>query len=214
MHGCDISLLEEPQEGHLVKEGAIFYHGEIWHVYENIIEYEGVPVWAFYKSYDPDGNKVFKDGLQHNTHEIRKAVLCPENDYPPNTLYTLPADEVENVKDVFLVTDWGVATLINGSTVLPGSSLTLGKVLGRVILQGQIRNPYIVELGVTVMTLPSGFIPLTQVSGILPCKVHGTTSYINLRYLLGIDGNLKFFSEEQSYDVDIDLSITFLSSLG
>jgi hypothetical protein len=211
MHGCQVTPIE-PGDGHHISDGAIFYQGEIWHVYEHTLDYSGIPVWAFYTSNDPDGNKTFKDALQHNTYQIRKAILCPTGSYPPDTLYTLAADQVLELKDVFQGAGLGAPTLLNSTTILPDSNIYVRKSLNMATIHGQINNPYIILQGVTVLNLPAGFRPVFPVSGYCPGNVAGTSTIVMLRYQLGTDGNLKFYSADQGYDVDINVCLTFLTS--
>lgn len=206
--GCSATPLEP--EGHQISEGAIYYQGEIWHVYDHVVIYTGTPVWACYFTYDPDGNKTFKDGLQYNTYEVRKAMLCPSGVYPSNTLFTISADLVKPVIDSLLEKSAINPTLLNNTIILSGSTLMAVKNSGKATLQGQIVNPYIASNEVSVLNLPANFRPLTKLSGYFVGKVSGETTFFMLRYTLGTDGNLKIAGDEPGHSYDIDISIDFL----
>jgi len=206
--GCQIVELET--ENYQVSEGAIFYQGEIWHVYQHTVDYPDVPNWAFYVSHDPDGNKMFKDGIQHNTYEVRNALLCLPGSYPEGTLYTISADQVLNLKDVFLEVGWADPTLMNGTTIVTGSGLLLGKSLKTVTLHGKI-HVSIDPVGLIVLNIPAGFRPTLATGGYLQVKT-STDDIITVRYILGTDGNLTYFTLDEGHGLDIDVCLTFFTA--
>lgn len=58
-----------------VSEGAIFYQGEIFHVFpHNFSGTTSAPYLNLIIENDPTGSKTFFDGTQHQVYEIRKAV--------------------------------------------------------------------------------------------------------------------------------------------
>jgi hypothetical protein len=207
--GCEATPIEP--EGHTISEGAIFYQGEIWHVDEHTIgEYGDAPDWAFYLTYDETGNKIFKDGIQHNTYELRKAKQYGLNGQPAGTIYTTSANNVKLIKDIFLGNAWANPTLGANTTIISGSALLLGKTINRVTLQGQIRNSYI-SGNALALTLPVGFRPATALSGYIPGKITGQTDFIMLRYALNTAGEFWLYYDS-TVSCDIDLLVTFLTA--
>lgn len=61
-----------------VEEGAIFWQGEIWHVYpHNFTAPNPVlepPYWNFVTGNGPEGSRTFENAETHQVHQIRKAV--------------------------------------------------------------------------------------------------------------------------------------------
>lgn len=208
--GCTATPLEP--EGHNISEGAVFYQGEIWHVdSHNIGEYGDAPDWAFFKTYDPDGNKIYKDGQQHNTYEVRKAKQYGLSGQPSGTIYSTSATNIKQLKDIFFEASWSNPTLLNNTEIISGSSLVAGKIMRRINLQGQIRVPILSD-SIEVLSVPQSFKPVTPVSALLPCKVGGTSNWINLRCQLGSDGKLRFYSDTTLLNgIEVDLAISYLS---
>lgn len=205
--GCTVSPLE--QGDYQVSAGAVFYQGEIWHVYQHLLSYSQIPDWAFYLTYDPTGNKTFKDGIQHNTYEIRKAILCDSASHPGGTVYSIAADQVKFIKDVFLGDSVAVPTLEANTTILSGSTLKVAKSNKRAILQGQIRNSYISAFA-HALTLPLSYRPVTAVSGFIPGKITGTSDYIMLRFKVDTDGKFWLYYDS-TVSADMDLAIHYLT---
>ena len=94
MWGCEVS---EHGAYIAITEGAIFYNGEIWHVYAHNVAVAtplAVPVyWAFVGEFDASGVKLDKDLVSHNTYQIRKAIASLVTD-PAGVIGFLPWSEV------------------------------------------------------------------------------------------------------------------------
>lgn len=60
-----------------VSEGAIYWEGEVWHVFAHNLAVATplvAPVyWVFVTEYDPAGVKLDKDLVSHDTYQVRKA---------------------------------------------------------------------------------------------------------------------------------------------
>lgn len=210
--GCEVQFMGDY---HQVNEGAIFVQGEVWHVYPHVIEinfpFPDEPEWACFASFDPDGNKIFKDGIQHNTYQERRAKLCISGQTPSGTIHALAYSLVRPLKSLFLGTTESEPTLMNATTIISGSEMKASKIINSVTLQGQIRNPYIASNEVTVLKVANDFKPMTKVSGYFVGKVTGQSTYILLRYFLDTEGNLKIAGDEPAHSYDIDICLTYLS---
>lgn len=61
-----------------VSEGAIFWQGEIWHVYPHNFTAPNpmteAPYWNFVTENGPEGSRTFENAETHQVHQIRKAV--------------------------------------------------------------------------------------------------------------------------------------------
>lgn len=195
-----------------VGEGAIFYQGEIWHIYEHTAEIEGLAYWAFYVSNDPDGNKTFKDGLQHNTYEIRKAVLCALGQEPAGTLYTRSIIQLKPLKEVFIPVKQSFSyTLLNGTTALSGGTPQMVKTARSITIQGRLHCSIAPE-GVIILNINSAdYRPVLPFNGYFSARTE-TDDLIMLRYTLGTNGDLTIFTPDQGHGLDIDLCIAYLTA--
>jgi hypothetical protein len=97
--GCQVT---QQQTYVSVSEGAIFYQGEIWHVYPHNFAAPNplidMPVWAFITANGPEGSRTFENAESHQVHQIRKAV----GSYLPieGAVNNLFWDEVPRFSDV------------------------------------------------------------------------------------------------------------------
>ncbi len=216
IHGCDVTYMGL---FHRVEEGAIAYAGEVWHVDEHDVlwaaeTFPEAPVWVMYEQFDALGNKIFKDGTQHNTYAVRKAkILMPDQiQSVPGVVFSVSVDQGISFADAFLNYSKSNVILDNGSEIISGSEMKIVKTRDLCVLQGQIRNQYITTNGTVVLTIPVGTRPNTPICGYIPLKLTGQSTWEHFRYLLDREGSLTVFSTAGSQSVDMYLSISFIGS--
>ena len=117
-----------------VEEGAIFWQGEIWHVYpHNFTAPNPVlepPYWSFVTGNGPEGSRTFENAETNQVHQIRKAV----GSYLPieGALGNIQWDVVPRFSDVnnstYNLTLVAASNLPGRST--PSRSIRAGRIIG------------------------------------------------------------------------------------
>lgn len=139
-----------------VTEGAIFWSGEIWHVYPHnftapnpLVE---MPSWYFVEESGPQGSRTFENAEIHQVHQIRKAI----GSYVPivNPFGSIYMDVVPRYLEM------------NNSTVVLSKMAGIADMPGRKNPSRSVKNGNIVTIdaGFLLLILPLSFVHIATIT--------------------------------------------------
>jgi len=196
--GCEVTqgpTTYSTTEGYILLDGEVLYAPPVTGRANALLPLDA---YALEVTYDPSGFVTFQDGVQRNTHEIRRARIFNFPSTPSFNVVPvgIPINRLVNLltfadvwspnriteADISFLNDWVPEPLSLDENIL------ITKQFGRVMMRGRIESGVIDNSGwTTALELPPGFRPKTLVSFVLNL---GTIGGICQARILG-DGKLQ-----------------------
>lgn len=210
--GCDIAYIYPI---FIVSAGAIYYEGEVWHVYEHTFSMPDPNaqqlLWCFRTSNDAAGAKIDNDMGTHQAYQVRDCIL-DNNGSRAGMIGSISAWKTPLAGDFFFGKGEAPVTYNYGAITAPGSTVLAIKVNGVCTLTGSISASVSGGSGENHVILPAGYRPKFRISGYVAAKVSGSPDAmpIQLSYEIRTNGDICFRASDGGGAYVIDLgSLSF-----
>ena len=158
-----------------VTEGAIFFQNEIWHVEPHTFTVHdpmvSSPNWCFPLTYHPDGAKLDKDLVNHQTYQIRRAIGAQVSiPFPAETISMDDVPRLDNNYSTAALSIEAGITSIGDSTVIKSGRLAFIEVSVRVNVSSADNT--------LIATIPAGYRPGRTIRGVCMMAAATATSKV------------------------------------